>query len=85
MTTRLILCQICRHHRPGRDTSLTCDAFPERIPQAILEWEADHRQPYEGDGGIRFELRDDLPPEIRAWELKWLREAHAQPKEEGTV
>ena len=34
---------------------LTCAAFHARIPLAILSGQFDHRQPYEGDGGIRYE------------------------------
>ena len=34
---------------------LRCDAFPDDIPDAILDNEIDHRQPVEGDKGITFE------------------------------
>ena len=37
---------------------LTCDAFPQRIPDAILESKVDHRQPVEGDHGIQFEPKN---------------------------
>ncbi|MFC7257696.1 MULTISPECIES: hypothetical protein [Streptomyces] len=34
-----------------------CDAFPEGIPSAIYQDGFDHRLPYPGDHGIRFELQ----------------------------
>ena len=50
MTTPLVPCQVCSHYRGLQK----CDAFPEQIPDKILVWEHDHREPYKGDGGIRF-------------------------------
>lgn len=41
----------CTHHFG----SARCAAFPERIPNAILDGEHDHREPYSGDKGIHFE------------------------------
>lgn len=34
--------------------SPTCDAFPERIPNAILDGEHDHLTPYAGDHGLLY-------------------------------
>jgi hypothetical protein len=47
------VCEGCRH-RIGHDR-LACAAFPERIPREIWNGEHDHRTPFPGDGGIRFE------------------------------
>jgi hypothetical protein len=43
----------CKHVDKAAET-LRCTAF-ERIPDPIIRSEADHRLPYEGDHGIRFE------------------------------
>ncbi len=50
-------CLACRHLRDGRDPAMACAAFPSGIPDAILTNRHDHRQPFEGDGGVRFEPR----------------------------
>jgi hypothetical protein len=39
----------------------TCAAFPNGIPVRILDHGFDHRKPYKGDNGIRFESRDGTP------------------------
>lgn len=62
------LCRFCKHMHSD---SLSCDAFPARIPDEIryanLETDTmpyDHRKPYPGDSGIRFEIRDELSKKI---------------------
>ncbi|OJW20446.1 MAG: hypothetical protein BGO49_04355 [Planctomycetales bacterium 71-10] len=56
------ICLRCRHFVDDR--RWTCAAFPRGIPGPILVMEADHREPYPGDGGIRFEPRPEpeTPP-----------------------
>jgi hypothetical protein len=60
------LCMTCRHFRgdlgplddEGEPTGPpNCAAFPDApgIPLAIWTSEKDHRQPYPGDNGIRYE------------------------------
>ena len=49
-------CFDCKHlarFRPGELTH--CAAFPDEIPDDIRKNRHDHRQPYPGDHGIRFE------------------------------
>jgi hypothetical protein len=52
------VCTPCRHFRPRQGR--TCAAFPARdsIPMPIWLGEHDHRTPYPGDHGIRFEPRE---------------------------
>lgn len=47
-------CLKCKHLEPDSK----CAAFPKRIPQEILENRHDHRQPFPGDRGIRFEPQE---------------------------
>lgn len=44
------ICYSCIHYN-----GLTCEAYPDGIPQSILESTADHRDPQPGDHGIQFE------------------------------
>lgn len=52
-TYRIKACASCRHYLG----SGWCSAFPDGdgIPEAILLGEIDHREPIDGDGGIRYE------------------------------
>ena len=34
---------------------LYCDAYPESIPDEMVNNEVDHREPVKGDSGLRFE------------------------------
>ncbi len=52
------MCLYCRHLRNDRVNRMTCSAFPAGIPEANIQSRADHRRPYRGDGGVRFDPRD---------------------------
>jgi len=43
-------CANCQHIT----YSVSCKAFPDGIPDDILEGAFDHTQPYDGDRGIRY-------------------------------
>lgn len=50
-------CCRCRHFRGWRDGEEMgwCSAFDQGIPIRIWTAQRDHRKPYPGDNGIRFE------------------------------
>ena len=50
------VCTFCRHLEMSGQKH--CRAFPEEIPSAIWNGENDHRSPYPGDHGIRFEAAE---------------------------
>lgn len=54
-------CVSCVHLAEG--PYFICRAFPGLIPSAIVENRFDHRKPYPGDDGIRFEPKPDVSAE----------------------
>jgi len=49
------LCNSCAHLERSESSLGTCRAFPRGIPKEIFLGKADHRKPFPGDHGIRFE------------------------------
>jgi hypothetical protein len=45
-------CVWCRHRSEG---GKSCRAYPGGIPDAITANRHDHRDPFDGDNGVRFE------------------------------
>ncbi|WP_131736233.1 hypothetical protein [Actinomadura roseirufa] len=61
-----------------------CDAFPERVPGEIYVGGFDHRQPYEGDDGVRFEMRQGGERVLNAYEaFRALRRRRAERASDG--
>jgi hypothetical protein len=49
----------CKHfdsaRSPRQSSRAYCVAFPDGIPDPIIQGYNDHRQPYEGDGGVVYQ------------------------------
>ena len=51
-------CLACRWFDAAHPERARCRVFPDGIPLPILTNKADHRKPYPGDRGFRFEPKD---------------------------
>jgi hypothetical protein len=77
------ICDACKRLRrrdyrpdeenPYKGTSIEqfvtyCTAFPDKIPDDIYWHGFDHRNPYPGDRGIRFKLREGGENALKAYD-----------------
>jgi hypothetical protein len=61
------MCIECKHYIEGGDEpGFRCEAFPDGIPDEIFEGGFNHRKPYKGDNGIRFEPIPKAPNERKS-------------------
>lgn len=81
------ICDACvrlkKRSNPEAESSLDrwipyCDAFPDRVPNEIYRGGFDHRNPFEGDRGIRFELRPGGERALAAYEASVARRQSAR-------
>ena len=62
-----LVCTFCRHLGSQTSAEAHCAAFlDDTIPDDIWYARNKHQQPYPGDGGIRFEARPEVKPEVLA-------------------
>ena len=54
---RTPLCNFCRSRHTG--TPMTCDAYPEGVPDRFRFGAEMHVEPAEGDHALQFEMADD--------------------------
>jgi len=57
-------CLACRHLRLDDAGRFCCAAFSHGIPTALLEGRINHREPYPGDNGVRFDPDPEAPAEV---------------------
>ena len=49
------ICDGCKHFKWDDPTKYNCKAYPEGIPEEIINSEHEHTEPFKGDNGIQFE------------------------------
>lgn len=64
------VCSLCNNFYRKNASKRQCAAFPEGIPLEIWKGKNDHTQPFEGDGGIRYEKYVHKNPDISKLEIE---------------
>tara|TARA_B100000424_G_C22855934_1_gene456287 strand:- start:200 stop:415 length:216 start_codon:yes stop_codon:yes gene_type:complete len=58
-------CLFCKNYNGASDDGFHCNAYPlekdQTIPEDIIRGKFDHREPFKGDNGIRYEFNTKLP------------------------
>lgn len=60
-TSEMPMCEGCARRRAedrARQDIYGCEAYPDGIPMPIVLNDVDHRKPYRGDHGMRFDPSD---------------------------
>ncbi len=65
-------CSMCAHYQGEQ----RCQAFPDGIPNPLWTGEHLHREPYSGDGGIRYQ-----PKRIESFDLEDISPDAVHPAE----
>jgi len=53
-----ILCLECKFFNEDDYEKFSCEAFPDGIPDEIIENKIQHNKAYKGDNGLRFAKKD---------------------------
>lgn len=76
-TPALPLCASCARLRAADALEFgggfVCEAFPDGIPEDIIEGGFDHRKPHGGDGGVLYEMRPGDEALLAAYETSAVR------------
>lgn len=57
MVKPMPICLGCVHFEKGNAEAMRCAAFPEGIPEEIVEGKLIHRKAYPGDNGMQYAPR----------------------------
>ncbi len=61
------ICDACARLTMNDQDRLSCEAFPDGIPESIIFDGFDHRQPHPGDNGVQFVLADGAEARLAAY------------------